>query len=502
MKKAHSLIGLNLVAKSGGEALGTVRDLIFDSTSNELLALVLSEKDLFGLVQAQVVPWREVVKVGDDAIIVQSAASKIKAGSDQRLTEVVQRETTLGGTRLMTTDGQEIGTLGDVFIDENTGRITGYEISGGFISDTLHGKRFLPAMENVQIGKDVAFVPPEATAQIEETARKEGSWQQKTASASERFSHLAGNARTKAETLYENVATTSATKQEVWVTGRTAARDVRLPGEAIAPSAAASEGSEFLVRAGDVITPETAERARELGLLGNLTMVAVESAATNAYSSGKEKLLGATSAPVASSEISDEMPTEKAPGPLETMQNKAASAAVGKTAGRTVLRPDGEVLIAPGQVITEIVLAQARQCGKENEVIASAGLGAAQAGVESAKTQASQLWATLKGKAEELGNTAQTAAQTKKNEVEDAALQKRIAEVVGQPATRLILDRSDQVIVSQGDIITYAAVERAREAGALDVLLNSAAVNDILPLLPFVVEEAVVTDDSSSQGNL
>ncbi len=295
MRKARSLIGLNVVAQAGGEALGTVRDLIFDSNSNELLALVLSEKDLFGLVQSQVVPWREVVTVGQDAIIVQNAASKIKASSDERLSEVVTRETTLGGTRIMTTEGQAIGTLGDVYIDESTGRVSGYEISGGFISDTLRGKRFLPAVDNVQIGKDVAFVPPEVTGQIEQRAWQPGSWQHSTVATGERFSHLAGNVRAKAESAYDGMTTTSADKQEAWVTGRTAARDVRLP--ASGPAAVPDATSEFLVRAGEVITPEIARRARENGLLGNLTISAIESNVTGAYESGKEKLLGTSETP-------------------------------------------------------------------------------------------------------------------------------------------------------------------------------------------------------------
>ncbi len=489
MKKARSLIGLNVVAQAGGEALGTVRDLIFDSNSSELLAAVLSEKDLFGLVQAQVVPWREVVSVGRDAIIVQSAASKIKAGSDERLSEVVQRETTLGGTRIMTTDGQSLGTLGDVFVDETTGRVTGYEISGGFISDTLRGKRFLPAVENVQVGKDVAFVPPEVSGKIEQRAWQPGSWQHSTVATSERFANLAGSVLTKAESLYESVASTSADKQEAWVTGRIAAREVQIPASELARSGIESvDGNEFLVRTGEVITPEIARKARELGLLSNLTVVAIENAATNAYSSGKEKLLGTPETPVETPPEATESPS----GPLGTMQSKASNAALGKTAGRTVYRPDGSVLVDPGDIITEMVLAEARVVGKENEVIASAGLGAAQAGVESAKAQASQLWSTLKGKAEELSGT----VQAKKTDAEEAALKRRIAEVAGQRATRLILDRNDEPIVNQGDIITYAAIQRAREAGALEVLLNSVESNaDVWPPPPIVVEKAVVTND-------
>ncbi len=146
-------------------------------------------------------------------------------------------------------------------------------------------------------------------------------------------------------------------------------------------------------------------------------------------------------------------------------------------------------------MITEIVLTEARLVGKENEVIAAAGLGAAQAGVESAKEQASALWASLKGKAEGLSDT----MQAKRTEADEAALQKRIVEITGRRATRLILDRNDEPIVNQGDIITHAAIQRARESGALELLLKSVEDdNEDWPPPPIVVGEAVVTPEPES----
>ena len=519
MRKAHSLLGLKVIAHASGEVLGNVRDLMFDSQSSELLAVVLSEKDLFGLIQAQVVPWREVVKVGPSAIIVQSAASRMKAGDDERLSSVVQRETTLGGTRIMTTDGQEVGTLADVYIDEATGRVAGYEISSGFLSDTLRGKRFMPAVENVQIGKDVAFVPPEVASQMEQRAWQPGSWQHGTVAAGERFSHLFGTARTKAEALYDNLATASADKQEQWVTGRVAARDVRLPSSG--PAGSELEGAdEFLVRAGEVITAEAARRARELGQLGNLAISAIESTVASTYNAGREKLSGsspaspthpedlpssdsaatspstsATTSATPSVHAPEPSPTiTPASSPLETVQSKPAAAALGQRAGRTVLRADGSALIEPGDVITEAVMVEARRLGKENEVIAAAGLGAAQAGLESAREQAANLWSSFKERAEELGGS----VQTKRSDADEAALQKRLDAIAGQRSTRLILDRDDQPIVAQGDIITHAAIQRARAAGLLDVLLDSVEETSWPPPQPIVVEETLVTPDSST----
>src|SRR5690606_21695626 len=117
---------------------------IFDSDADQLLALVLSEKDLFGLIDAQIVPWREVQSLGTDVILAANAASVRKLRDDEQVRELATRETALSGTQILTSDGTQLGTLADMVIDEQTGRVLGYEVSGGLVADTLKGKQFLP----------------------------------------------------------------------------------------------------------------------------------------------------------------------------------------------------------------------------------------------------------------------------------------------------------------------------------------------------------------------
>lgn len=464
MRKAQTLIGLNIVSQSDGVALGKARDLIFDHDANELIAIVLSEKELFGFIQPQVVPWREVVSVGPHAIIVQSAASKIKAGDDERISAVAQRQTSLTGTRILTTDGEALGTMADVFIDETSGHVVGYEVSGGFMSDTLRGKRFMPAADSVQIGKDVAFVPPEAAKQMEPRSFQEGSWHQSAVATNQRFQNLVGGARERAEQLYTQVSHASAERQQEWVTGRVAGREVKVPASEVAAGQ-----SDVLVQAGEVITPEVALRAREIGLLGALTLSAIEATATSTYATTKDRLVPPR-----------EVVTTA--GPMQNVQAKASAAAIGQPAGRTVARADGTPLILQGEIITDEVMAEARILAQENELIAAAGLGAAQRGVETAREQASGLFASMKERVEEWGGT----TQLKREELQQQALQNRIDATAGLRAARTVLDRGDSPIVVEGDVITHSAIERAREAGLLDILLDAA-----IPAAP-VVETTTV----------
>jgi uncharacterized protein YrrD len=167
MRTGKSLLGLNVVGQADGTALGKVRDLIFSPETDQVIALVLGEKDLFGLLDAQIVPWAEIQSVGQDTVLVRSAASNIKLKEYPLASESAkERETILSGTQLLTADGQRLGTLADTCIDEVTGQIVGYEVSGGFIADTLHGKKFLPSPPALSVGQDAAIVPPDAASRL------------------------------------------------------------------------------------------------------------------------------------------------------------------------------------------------------------------------------------------------------------------------------------------------------------------------------------------------
>jgi uncharacterized protein YrrD len=173
MQNSKNLIGMSVVGQEDGTDLGRVRDLIFDHEANQVLALIVGEKDLFGLIEATIVPWREVQSVGEDTVLARNINSRVPLRHEGRARELAEthRDTILSGTQLLTVDGQHLGTLADLIIDESSGHVVGYEVSTGFIADTMRGKRFLPGSTDVTIGKDAAIVPSDA---VEDLQRRPG----------------------------------------------------------------------------------------------------------------------------------------------------------------------------------------------------------------------------------------------------------------------------------------------------------------------------------------
>ena len=63
----------------------------------------------------------------------------IPASSDTRVAATLDRKASLLGTPVVTTVGERVGQIGDMYFDEESGAILGYEVSGGTLGDVLRG---------------------------------------------------------------------------------------------------------------------------------------------------------------------------------------------------------------------------------------------------------------------------------------------------------------------------------------------------------------------------
>jgi len=544
MRKAKSLLGLSVITRNDGKNLGNVRDLIYSDNSQKLLALLLTGQELFHLIDATCVPWNQIREIGTDALMVDAEDALIKVHSDSLIAESFDAKQTIQGKQITTDQGENLGHISDLYLDDS-GYVTGFEVSGGLFADAMGGKRYLELPPQVKVGADVVIVPHDAVHQLEMQAQAEpGGIKGALASASDKSS---------VSDAYTSVASASVDKQRDFVIGKVAGRDVVIPAHQATmatPPALATQGvesgavaltaptasttgalevergaSETIIRPADFGTIETGGAQASVGTpvpsatLGQLNARIVEGAPTlqndAATLTELQRATPATATDVSSTGdvVDGEVLVRKgetitaahadraiatgvlgqlvasaamnsASTALGTAQGKAdeysaqagdrlESAAIGKPAGREVDAPDGSVLVAPGQIITQAILDRADLHGKKAEVIASAGMGAASVSAQDTlgqvKETASNVFGTLKEKVAELTGT----AHDKKAEYDAASLEKKIKNAVGRPVTRVILAKDDSVILNTGDIITNRAVEHARTADVLDILLDS-----------------------------
>jgi uncharacterized protein YrrD len=432
MRKGSDLIGRPIISFDTGEQFEKIQDLIFDQNNNQLLGFVVDEGGWFS--SARVLPLQGIQAIGPDVVIVPDKQAVVAADTEPTFRKILERNNILKGTKIVTTDGKDLGTLVDLYFDEQSGAVEGYEASGGIFADAVNGKSFVPAPHTLKIGEDVAFVPPETAQLMEEQV---GGLRAAAQSATDAVTNTAGSV----STAVTNTAV-SPDQQKAWVIGRTADRDVM------------TQDGTLLVAQGQQVTPLAADEAERQGALADLYR-----ATGGSLTVGVSTVLAA----------------------------RAVEQAEGRRVNQMVRTDQGLIIAAPGQIVTEQVINRARTYHKETELMDATGMSttdaakqamsgagtsisgaAATAGAslrestQNVKEGAGSLWEKLKTKVSETQETTAREAE-----------EQRIKYAVGRPAARVILDKQDNVILNVGELITHKAVEDARQAGVLDMLLSS-----------------------------
>jgi uncharacterized protein YrrD len=510
MRKGSDVIDKVVVTYDAGKKIERIRDLIFDQKRNQILGFLVEEKGLFR--DAKVIPLQEVQAIGLNAIVVNSKESVVDADRVPAIKKILHENIVLIGTRILTTEGLDLGGLVDLFFDEHSGLVEGYEVSGGMFADAYSGRSFVPAPETLKIGYDVAFVPPETAQMMAEQVggirgavhATEDRFQDSADSANRGLQTAAQSVNEQLQSSVENVnrrleeasqnvseqlqsatdasssklhdfnrdATASLTnnlvdpvEQKLYVIGKQVERDVLTP-----------DGNVLLLQ-GQEVTPADAEASDRLGILDELYRATGGSLTANisrnlqaATESTSNRIGNATHSSVANLRHS--------------VDGLAAHVAIQQAKGRRVLQTvradDGLIIAASGQIVNDSVLDRAQTYGKEAELLNAAGLDLATA----VRSSASETWletkVQLRDRASIVQENLNTFWQALKKQSQKlqgrstrAMKQQRIEQALGRPVTRVILDPEDNVILNVGELITHRAVRQAEESGVLNILLSS-----------------------------
>jgi len=451
MRKGRDMIGKPVVAYDTGEKFETITDLVFDQVNNLLLGFVVDEGGLFS--SARVLPLSQVQVMGNDAVIVLSKDAIVVAGTIPEIESVMDHNNILKGTQIMTVDGRDLGKMIDLYFDDQTGRIEGYEVSGGLFADAYSGRSFVPAPDTIKIGEDVAFIPSETADLMEEqvggvraafnaTSEKV---QDMASATSEKVQEIARATSEKMQEVGQN-ATASMTnvivdpmEQRSFVLGKTVQKSIEAP-----------DGSQFVLE-GEIVTPEIIDRAESVKMLDNLY---------RATGGNLAERLG------------------------ERMGSAVASVTVEQARGRRVRQmiqtEDGYIVAAPGQIVSDLVIERAKIHGREQALLNSVGLSP----TDSMKGQTDLFSDRFKSSASNTGDKLQEGAKNLWSQVQETASdlkergtheieERRIKGALGRPVTRVILDSQDRVILNVSELITNQAIEMARQENVLDILLSS-----------------------------
>ncbi|RYG48286.1 hypothetical protein EON79_04940 [bacterium] len=308
-RTGKSLIGMPVVTLDDGERKGTVHDVVYSAQEGRLLYLTVPVGgSLFGGGSTLLLDAHNIRSVGADAITVDLASSLVQQDRDVRKVAEESGEGIVG-KKIMTEDGDNLGTVVDVLLDVDDHKIVAYEVSGGIWSDLMRGQTDVPASVVVSIGKDVIVVPNNVKAEVE---RPSGGFLGFTSSAQEKLEE----------------------READYALGKVSGSDVTF------------EDGMYLVRKGDRITEEHVRNAMLAGKIHALAAAAGFQQAGEAWDATKAK----------ASELG------------ERVQEKQGELLVGRTTGRSVVDDAGMVIVPEAKVVDELDVDKARAAGKLNDL--------------------------------------------------------------------------------------------------------------------------------------
>ncbi|PZV18813.1 MAG: hypothetical protein DCF20_01785 [Pseudanabaena sp.] len=455
MRNGKGMIGKPVVAYDSGEEFRTIIDLIFDQESNQLLGFLVDEGGWFS--NALVLPLTNIQSIGADAVIVAARDTIDSASKFPAMQRILERDNILKGTRIMTIDGRYLGTMTDLYFDDTSGAIEGYEVSGGLFADAYSGRSFVPAPDTLKIGEDIAFVPSEtadlmqeqvggikgamqtAGGKVQEMAQFTGDKAQEAAQfTGEKFheaTQFTGEKFHEA-TQFAGTSITNAVvnpeEQEAFVLGKVSQITIE------------TTDGITLVREGQIITQSQILAARDWNMTDNLYHATGGSVKDRLG----ERLTGAVTGVGA---------------------NIGIDQALGHRVSKMIFTTEGSVVAVEGQIVTPRVIERAKTNHQEQALLEAVGLTTGDALRVTGSNVGQQVKDGAKGLWEQVKETASNLQDHGSQAIED----RRIQGALGRPVTRVILDRHDEVILNVGELITHQAIAISREADVLEVLLDS-----------------------------
>ncbi|AHY45845.1 hypothetical protein RradSPS_0562 [Rubrobacter radiotolerans] len=144
MIEVNKLFGKEVVVQETGEKTSKVENVVFDERARRLVALLISD----GLLESsRVVRWPEIVSLRD-VVVVRGGVDFRRLRDDPEVRDLDKRRYRITNTEIIH-DGEKIGSVGDIFVNES-GAVVGYEVKGGFFKSD----RFLPIEEVESSGRD------------------------------------------------------------------------------------------------------------------------------------------------------------------------------------------------------------------------------------------------------------------------------------------------------------------------------------------------------------
>ncbi|CAG9619441.1 PRC-barrel domain-containing protein [Sutcliffiella rhizosphaerae] len=153
MRTFSRVVGMLIYDVASGNNIGKVMDFCLQEPG-QLKGIVMDGKGLFH--RAKFLPFDYIHSFGEDGIMVSKHL--LTPISKENGQVYFHHFHGIKGKTFITGEGNKLGLLDDVYFDEETGTIVGYEVTDGFFADLSEGKKVVKSPSDLIIGKDTVVV--------------------------------------------------------------------------------------------------------------------------------------------------------------------------------------------------------------------------------------------------------------------------------------------------------------------------------------------------------
>lgn len=154
--KASSLINLDVYSINEGKQIASIKDIIYDPTSQRVLALLLDYGSL--LVDPHVLLIDDIRSFGKDAVMIDSAEDmRSTADVDEVISRIAKDNIYLTKTKIITNEGINLGYVSDIYFNPLTGRVEEFEVQKS-VNDITSDKHRIKISDILKSGEDATIV--------------------------------------------------------------------------------------------------------------------------------------------------------------------------------------------------------------------------------------------------------------------------------------------------------------------------------------------------------
>ncbi|WP_078382664.1 PRC-barrel domain-containing protein [Sutcliffiella halmapala] len=153
MRTFSRVVGMLIYDVASGNKVGRITDFCIVEPG-QVKGLLIDGKGIFH--RTKFLPYEYIQSFGDDGVMVDPKEFSSVTKEDGQVYFLKYHG--IKGKSFLTGEGNKLGLLDDVYFEEETGTIVGYEVTDGFFADMAEGKKVINHPSDLIIGKDTVVV--------------------------------------------------------------------------------------------------------------------------------------------------------------------------------------------------------------------------------------------------------------------------------------------------------------------------------------------------------